>query len=312
MGKAAEQFGLGVAGQVVGAGLGLALENHNDKRQLGMERKLQRMQMEGSKEMTDYNYAKQLQMWKDTNYKAQMEQLKMAGLNPGLIYGMSGGGATTTGTGAGAMSPTGRAPQGGKEVIEMQGMALQRQMMAAQVELTKAQTEKTKAETTNVPLQGQNIQASTANLTQGVEESKAKTALTNIQTSIAELEKQFQSETLQNRESLVNITLSKLIEETKILENDREISDATKVAKIKTITAQLNNIIANTNLQIVQRGKTEAETAEVNQKIENLKQQYNINKIDAEMAEDGFNPNSGRIIKILHNFLRAIGSIFGR
>ena len=38
-------------------------------------------------------------MWKDTNYSAQMEELKKAGLNPGLLYGMSGGGATTIGTG---------------------------------------------------------------------------------------------------------------------------------------------------------------------------------------------------------------------
>ena len=44
--------------------------------------------------------------------------MEKAGLNPGLIYGMSGGGATTTGSGSGASTTQGHAPVGGGEALQ--------------------------------------------------------------------------------------------------------------------------------------------------------------------------------------------------
>ena len=38
-----------------------------------MTGKLQNLEIKGSKELTDYNAAKQLEMWKATNYPAQVE-----------------------------------------------------------------------------------------------------------------------------------------------------------------------------------------------------------------------------------------------
>ena len=52
--------------------MGLLLEGHNDRRQLRQQEKLQNLEIKGSKELTDYNAAKQLEMWKATNYPAQV------------------------------------------------------------------------------------------------------------------------------------------------------------------------------------------------------------------------------------------------
>lgn len=123
--------------------------------------------------MTDYQYAKQLQMWKDTNYNAQKEQLKMAGLNPGLIYGMSGGGATTTGSGSGSVTGA-NAPTGGREVQDIIGMGIQSALLKAQKENIEANTAKTKAETENVPLTGR--------------QTTAGTELTQLQSKLAKIE----------------------------------------------------------------------------------------------------------------------------
>ena len=44
----------------------------------------------------------QMQMWDDTNFAAQVEQLKKAGLSIGLMYGNGGAGGATTAGGQGS------------------------------------------------------------------------------------------------------------------------------------------------------------------------------------------------------------------
>ena len=92
------------ASGLIGTGMGLLLEGHNDRRQLRQQEKLQNLEIKGSKELTDYNAAKQLEMWKATNYPAQVEQMKLAGLNPALAYGMGGGGGVTANVATGKTS----------------------------------------------------------------------------------------------------------------------------------------------------------------------------------------------------------------
>lgn len=156
-------FGQGVAGQLFGAGMGLLLEGHNDRRQRRQQEELQKLQIAGQKEMTDYNYAKQLQMWHDTNYSAQVAELEKAGLNPGLIYGMKGGGGVTTGSGGGSVQGA-TAPSGGGEAIAGAQMGIQLQLLNAQKELINAQRNKTNAEAEKISgPDTENIKADTAN-----------------------------------------------------------------------------------------------------------------------------------------------------
>ena len=152
-----------IGSQAAGAGMGMILGGWNDKRQLKQQGKLQELQIAGQKEMSDYNYAKQLQMWHDTNYDAQRKELEKAGLNPALMYGMGGGGGTTTGSGGGNVQG-GSAPQGGGEIQGMMGMGMQLPMIMAQKELVEAQTKKTEAE--EIKTKGadtENVNADTAN-----------------------------------------------------------------------------------------------------------------------------------------------------
>lgn len=149
MGKWIEQLGqqLGnqVGGGIIGAGMGLLMQKQNDRRQMEMQEKLNELQIKGQEHMTDYSYKKQMEMWKNTNYAAQMAELQKAGLNPGLMYGMGGGGGTTTGVGSGSVTG-GVAPSGGGEIPTMMGMGMQLQLLKAQKENIEANTAKTKAE----------------------------------------------------------------------------------------------------------------------------------------------------------------------
>lgn len=163
------QLGQQAAGNAVQAGMGLLLQSQADKRQMKQQEKLQELQMKGQKEMTNYNTAKQLQMWKDTNYPAQVEQLQKAGLNPGLLYGMSGGGGTTANISQGSVDG-GKAPQGGREIQDMIGMGIQSALLIAQKENIEADTEKKKIEAAKTAgVDTKNVAADTENkILQGI------------------------------------------------------------------------------------------------------------------------------------------------
>ena len=166
-----QSVGLGIAPTVAGGIIGLLAGKAQDKRQINQQKKLQALQIAGSKELADYNYSKQLEMWKATNYGAQMEELEKAGLNPGLIYGMSGGGGVTTGSGGGSVTGATASQGGGGEL----GLGLQMATQAAQLAIMEAQKK--------------NIEADTANKT-------ADTANKGTQGEILKLEEEFKALTL--------------------------------------------------------------------------------------------------------------------
>ena len=157
-----------MAASATDAILGLALQGQQDRRQLRQQEKLQQLEMAGQRQMTDYNMMKQMEMWRNTNYTAQMEQLRKAGLNPGLIYGMGGGGGQTTNIEAGKVTGA-NAPTGGNEIASMIGMGLTRELQKAQIENIKAQTEKTRTENAAIPSNVAKTQAETESITQGIQ-----------------------------------------------------------------------------------------------------------------------------------------------
>ena len=137
MGKALESFGLQLGQSAAGGLLGIALGGIQNNQQYNLQERLQGLQIKGQKQMADYNLQKQLELWNATNYSAQVEQLKKAGLNPGMIYGMGGGGGSTT-----AAQP-GNVSGGNASKADIQGIM----MSAAQMGLMKAQKENIEADT---------------------------------------------------------------------------------------------------------------------------------------------------------------------
>lgn len=231
-------YGIGTA---IGAGMGLLLEGHNDRRQVNQQRRLQNLQIEGQKQMVDYNYGKELQMWKDTNFQAQMEQLRMAGLNPALMYKQGGQGGIT-GQPVGNVTG-GNAPTGGMEIMNMMAQK-------AAIELTKAQTEKTKAETTNVPLTGENIQASTgkmnteiANIAQDTRNKAIQHELMEIETEFNNIRNTVAGQTQNAQIAAYNTMLRRATAEMHMAERNNEIDNRTMQDNIKKIRAEATGAV---------------------------------------------------------------------
>ena len=129
---------MGIIDTVVTSGLGLLLQKHNDKRQLEQQQKLGQQQLGLNIQQMAAQKQMDLQMWKDTNYSAQVAEMKKAGINPSLLYGKGGGGGTTIGNSGGGVNATG-APAGGGEIM---GMMMQK----AQLDLMKAEKEAKEAD----------------------------------------------------------------------------------------------------------------------------------------------------------------------
>lgn len=181
IGAAAITAGAALAGQGAQA-IGTSVRN---KKQFKRTQQLMDKQYGQNQQMALFNQEQQMKMWEATGPTGQMEQLRKAGLNPGLIYGMKGGGGQT------AQAAQGSPVSGGNADVEnaMHGASGMGLMLGQQIALIDAQRKNIEADTANKlgdaankPLVGENLEANTA-LT------KIKTDLETTAAQVAEMTK---------------------------------------------------------------------------------------------------------------------------
>ena len=105
-------------------------------RQHRNQRRLMDLQHQNQRDLNQQGHQLQMDMWNRTNYGAQVEHMKKAGLSPGLMYGMGGGGGTTAGSQGGGSASGGNA-------VQMHPMDM------ANLSLIKAQRDNIEADTKN-------------------------------------------------------------------------------------------------------------------------------------------------------------------
>jgi len=136
-----------IGGALIGAGgsaLGMIGQRQREKRAMSNQKELMGIQLQNQQQLNKQGQEMQLDTWKKTNYSAQMQEMKQAGLNPALMYGMSGGGGATTGSQGGGSAQSGSAPT--PQPMDI-GMMIQAALAAAEIKLKEAQTENVKATT---------------------------------------------------------------------------------------------------------------------------------------------------------------------
>lgn len=248
-----------VGGQALGLMTGAIAGGMADKRQFDQAANLQGLQIIGQKHMTDYNMKKQLEMWKATNYKAQIEEMKKAGLNPGMIYGMSGSGGTTSNINTGNVQGQSAASTGGEySQFAQQGMQLQ--LLKAQKDNIEADTANKIAENPNVPLKGENIVADTKNKNMDTTKKDQEQYGTGLVNSLMEY---LQSTDKGGNNVNINESMAaeRYKEETGKILDERtkigaeivkyEVENRLNEAKIKLTEAEVNKIAAD----IIQRAQ---------------------------------------------------------
>lgn len=228
-GTIGENAANGAAGQV----MSLLFGGLQDRRQLKQQGKLMKQQIEGQKEMANYNYGLAKQMWEDTNLEAQTKQARKAGMSLSALYGGSGAGGATTSAGAGG-SVTGGQADGGNAGV---GMGLQ---ASAQLALMNAQKENIEADTQNKKAEAENKATGTEGLKVDVD-TKKKTQQETIEKIIGDARQSMEQATIKARENKIGgetvnhvikqiqeTTLQKIIEtKTMSIEQREKAAEAT-------------------------------------------------------------------------------------
>lgn len=169
------QQGLGMVNDVVNLGKSLGIgRDAEDRRQMNQQKKLNQMGLQNSKEMANYNYMLNKKMWDETNYEAQVQKMKEAGLNPAMLYGMGGEGGSLGSSNMDA-GHGGTAANAAQTAQASKGMALQSGMQEAQIKMMEAQARKLNAD---------------ADKSQGVDTEAVRQTIENMQKSNELMSKQ--------------------------------------------------------------------------------------------------------------------------
>lgn len=221
-----------IVGAAVGTGMGILQGEWNAMRGYSNQKRLQALQIRGQKEMMDYNAATQLDIWNKTNIGAQVEHYKKAGMNPALMYGMGGGGGTTTG------SPTGNVT--GATASQGQGadfaMGMQLGLLDAQKKNIEADTKVKEADAQNkAGVEREATQAKANLLAQELDNSREDYNIKRLQQTMMNIQnfeqQKSQGDRLQQIEALSETALKQL----RLIANQTQISDATIQEQIQLI-----------------------------------------------------------------------------
>ena len=299
---------LGMAiGTAAGSIFGSLIGNRMQQDQFGNQLTLMKKQHEYNEESANAAQKRAYEMWEDTNYAAQIEQMKKANLSPGLMYGQAGaGGGTVSGAqGQGTSQPIDKS-------IEMklrgQELGLQLANLASQIKLNESQANKNNAE---------------ADKTSGVDTELAKTSIENLisQTKnekdrniLIWADKRFKEAAADAQEASAKLasgqnekigyeikqiekSLDKMELEMNGIKLDNELKEKVMDSKIKeaeiSVKALMNSILVGNSQIKLNNQQAEAITDKVMQDWQSIAQQWNklqqngqIIEIDRERMEN--------------------------
>lgn len=268
------------AGQGMGMlGTGIGARAANRRNYHAQKKMNERVNKPYAEWMANLQAQKDYEMWVKTGPQGMKQQLKEAGLNPALMYGMSGAGGGTMGN----SGSTGQSQASDHDGGAGAGMAIGAQIAAqaaqaqAQTELIKAQTKNVNADTENKQgLERDKTRMEIEDLAAGVENKRAQTQLTRVQKDLQQIAVNIGNETYEQ-------TVDKVIAEADLAKNtyDRESlalneDRATYKIKIETTRQLAINAVLQNALLRAQTEKTQADTektkAEVAKWAEELSQ----------------------------------------
>ena len=147
LGSSAASTGIGFLGNALSQAFGLSWSPQRAmKEQWKYNKNIMALQNQYQQQAAEKSQQYAKDYWNYTNAENQIQHLKNAGLNVGLMYGQSGAGGMGASGGAHQVSP--EQPQGNPVgmALQVQQLEQQRRMNDAQIALAEAQAEKTKAE----------------------------------------------------------------------------------------------------------------------------------------------------------------------
>lgn len=266
--------GLGLGMGLISGAFGAISRHEAERRQFQNEKELMGLQHAYNKDAAAYSQQLQKEMWDYTNYENQVKHLKKAGLNPALLYGMSGGGGTT----AGSAQAAGVGNPGSTAV----GMGLEAARLFSEIRLTNAEASKAEAE-------GKKISGVDTELT------KAQTNLANFNASLVEKKGRLTDEDIKNAQLYGN----KLIEEIELLDTQGNIARETMENEIQKSAQELLNMQWEGFLKQMQGELTAEQVKIAKEQIQLMWYEAITNRRNSDAAKENAHTNARNLEELI-------------
>lgn len=280
----------GGIGSIIGGGLGLLgglfkRNNNGFKNQQKLMQQAWEYEKEGmglqynyGQQAADAEYKRNLQMWKDTNFGAQRQEMEDANLSVGLMYGNGGGQAASTAGGDG-MQPSGPKMNPVEAALQQQAMGLQLKQIEVQNRLASAETAKTLAEANKIA----GVDTKWQEIENRIQLSKENIAAANVTEANANAQKAVE---LWNQEMLntkyLNETqeerVAKLVSEIALLQKEGAVQDSIVDVNYNTarkIQKEVENFYYD---MITKRMSAEAAKEQAAAMIDKIAKDYELGK----------------------------------
>lgn len=287
----------GGIGSIISGGLGLLgglfkRNNNGFKNQQKLMQQAWEYEKEGmglqynyGQQAADAEYRRNLQMWKDTNFGAQRDEMEKAGLSVGLMYGNGGGQAASTAGGDG-MQPSGPKMNPVEAALQQQAMGLQLKQIEAQNKLANAETTKTLAEANKiagVDTKGQELNNRWQEIENRIQLSKENIAESNITEAAANAKKAvelWKQEALNTKylDETQEERVSKLISEIALLQKQGAVQDS--IVDVNYNTARkIEKEVENFYYEMITRRMTaEAAKEQAAAMVDKIAKDYELGK----------------------------------
>ena len=270
----------GGIGSIISGGLGLlgglfkknnnGLKNQQKLMQQAWEYEKEGMglQYNYGQQAADAEYRRNLQMWKDTNFGAQRDEMEKAGLSVGLMYGNGGGSAASTAGGT-ATQPSAPNTNPVEVALQQESMGLQLKQIEAQNRLANAQATKTIAEANKiagVDTKGQELQNKWQEIENRIQTSRESIEQSNIKAAAANADKAVEDWKMSvlEREYLDNVQEERVI----LL-----VSEIAKIQKEGSLADSVTEVNYNT-------------ARKIRQEVENFYYEMITRRMSAEAAKE--------------------------
>lgn len=283
-------LGMQVAGEAASGAMGILAQRigkNYDRKQWIKDFETQApRQMALEKQMMDYQQQKQYEMWLKTGIGGQMAEMKKAGVNPGLLLGMSGSGGATVGGGMPGTAPITGTDKGTGNAIAA-GMGIDpadTQLKLSQARLNNTQADKIAGVDT------ENVRADTGvkneqinNLIAQTKTESSKRALLDIQKKLTTFDTDFAEQTFDDRKKTVHANFNEAMGRAKEAEARGEISYGTMKEAQEIIKNNAANGIILNSLMKAQTENVKADTKLKGQQTEESKAR--INQMEQEIMK---------------------------
>ena len=287
----------GGIGSIISGGLGLLgglfkRNNNGFKNQQKLMQQAWEYEKEGmglqynyGQQAADAEYRRNLQMWKDTNFVAQRDEMEKAGLSVGLMYGNGGGQAASTAGGDG-MQPSGPKMNPVEAALQQQAMGLQLKQIEAQNRLASAETAKTLAEANKiagVDTEGQELNNKWQEIENRIQLSKENIAESNMTEAAANAKKAIEvwkQEALNTKylDETQEERVTKLISEIALLQKEGAVQDS--IVDVNYNTARkIQKEVENFYYEMITRRMTaEAAKEQAAAMVDKIAKDYELGK----------------------------------